>query len=176
MTRTILAALLLFSGVAATAHAQSRPMPSYQDDESYGQPTASDDNASSRDARRDSGYPAGYGDPKLRSSNRQDGYGGYADVPPADPGGEDAAHRADRLRTADLNRRAGARPRPAGDGQSRSAYNQQNAQYRAELADHARAMRDYSEERARYAERIADWRARANACEAGNVDACQGPE
>ena len=176
MTRTILAALLLAASGAGAAHAQTRQMPAYQDDESYGRPTASDDNANSRDARRETGFPAGYGDPKLRNTDRQDGYAGYNDVPPG-YGGEDAAHRADRLRTADLNRRAGtARPKPVGDSQGRNAYDRQSAQYRAELADHARAMQDYSQERARYADRIASWRARANACEAGNVEACQGPE
>ena len=92
--------------------------------------------------------------------------------------GAGAAHAQTRpMRTADLNRRAGtARPKPIGDSQGRNAYDRQSAQYRAELADHARAMQDYSQERARYADRIASWRARANACEAGNVEACQGPE
>lgn len=177
MTRTILAVLLLTAGVSESAHAQTRPMPSYQDDESYGQPTASDDNANSRDARQDSGYPRGFGDPKLRGADRQDDYPGYADVPPpSGQTGEDSAHRADRRRTAELNRRAQTQHTAAAAGQPRSDYGQQSAQYRAELADHARAMQDYGEERARYAQRIAHWRARADACEAGNLDACQGAE
>jgi hypothetical protein len=177
VTRTILAVLLLASGVAGVAHAQTRPMPAYQDDESYGQPTVSDDQANSRDARRDAGYPAGYGDPKPRGADRQDSYSGYADVPPATgDGGEDAAHRADRLRTAELNHRANARPSGTTSSDSRGAYARQSAQYRAELADHARALRTYDDDRARYADRIARWRAQANACEAGNLEACQRQE
>lgn len=173
MTRTILAVLFAAS-IAAAAHAQTRPMPSYQDDESYGQPTASDDNANSRDARRDAGYPSGYGDPRIGGAEQQNSYAGYDDVPPAPR--EDAAHRADRLRTADLNRRATARRNDTSAPQARGDYAQQSAQYRAQLADHAHAMQDYSNDRARYAERIARWRERASACEAGNIDACQGPE
>jgi hypothetical protein len=174
VTRTILAALLATAGLCGVAQAQSRPMPTYQDDESYGQPTASDDNASSRDARHDAGYPRGYGDPPtVGHDGRQNDYPGYADAP---QGSDDEAHRADRRRTAELNQRAAARPRPAVSAQTRSDYSEQSAQYRAELADHARAMQDYNDERARYAERIAHWRARADACEAGDPAACNGPE
>ena len=175
MTRLLLAALLSASTIAGAAQAQSasRPMPAYQDDDRYASPTASDDNAASRDARRDAGYPSGYGDPKtVPRDDRQDGYAGYNDVPPP----EDAAHRADRLRTAELNHRAYARPSDPGTSRSGGDYARQSAQYRAELADHQRALQDYSDERARYADRIARWRARANACEAGDVDACQAPE
>jgi hypothetical protein len=148
-------------------------MPAYQDDESYGQPTASDDRADSRDARREAGYPGNYGDPKPRGADRQDDHADDADVPPSGYSSEDAAHRADRLRTAELNHRANTRPADTASPDARSAYARQSAQYRAELADHARAVQDYSDDRARYADRIARWRARANACEAGDIEACQ---
>lgn len=182
MIRTFLVALLAAASLGGAAHgqAQQRPMPSYQDDESYGQPTPSDDNANSRDARQDEGYPRNYGNPPIRQpgSGRQDtpsddGYGGYdALQPPADRH-EDASHQADRRRTTELNQRAYAHPNAGG---SQSDYAQQSAQYRAELDDHAHAMQDYQAARARYAERIARWRARADACEAGHLDACEGPE
>ena len=120
------------------------------------------------------------GNPPIRQpgSGRQDtpsddGYGGYdALQPPADRH-EDASHQADRRRTTELNQRAYAHPNAGG---SQSDYAQQSAQYRAELDDHAHAMQDYQAARARYAERIARWRARADACEAGHLDACEGPE
>lgn len=183
MPRLLLAALIVTAGLGGAAHAQSqsRPMPSYQDDENWSSPTPSDDNANSRDARRDDGYAPGYGDPQTprRRAHSNEDDDGYAGEPPA---GEDAAHRADRLRTADLNHRAYARPQSA-DGRPRSRadagqadYAQQSAQYRAELDDHAHAVQDYRAEQARYAERIARWRARANACEAGDLDACDGPQ
>ena len=175
MTRWLFVALLAIPWLAGAAQAQPRPMPAYQDDESYAPPSASDDNASSRDARGEAGYPRNYGDPSIKQRDRQqDPYAGYNDVPP--PAGEDAAHRADRLRTADLNHRANARPTTGSGSQSDNGYARQSAQYRAELADHARALQDYGDERARYADRVARWRARANACEAGNVDACGGAE
>ena len=178
VTRTILAALLATAGVCGTAHAQSRPMPSYQDDETYGRPTPSDDTANSHDARADEDYPRNYGNPPVRQSNARqsaptDDYGGYDTPPPPSSRAEDAAHRADRLRTAELNHRAATRPAPRSGN---ATYDRQSAQYRAELADHERAMQNYGDERARYAERIARWRERANACEAGDAGACQGPE
>lgn len=67
---------------------------------------------------------------------------------------EDAAHRADRLRTAALNRsvaRATARhASPDPDAQQR---------YRAAREQYGRAL--------------ADWRARVEACEGGDWDACR---
>jgi len=68
---------------------------------------------------------------------------------------EDAAHRADRLRTEQLNRTAAAvvdrRMRRNADGQ---------ASYRDAQADYAR--------------RMADWRGRVAACERGDRSACAG--
>ena len=172
MTRLLLAALLVTASEGGVAHAQSRPMPSYQDDEKWAAPTASDDNANSRDARRDEGYPSNYGDPPTRRPSRQSGDSGYNVAPPPFDG-EDAAHRADRQRTAELNHRANTPPAANG---GRTDYAQQSAQYRAELDDHAHAMQDYHAAQARYAERIARWRARADACEGGDLDACNAPE
>ena len=90
----------------------------------------------------------------------------------------DAAHRADRAYTASLNQRSwpGRNANPHGTSDAANAYSAEHARYQAELADHARAMRNYQAEQARYADRIARWRARADACEHGDPDACEGPE
>ncbi|MDB5689201.1 MAG: hypothetical protein JWL91_1077 [Sphingomonas bacterium] len=68
---------------------------------------------------------------------------------------EDAAHRADRLRTEQLNRSAGSvvdrRNRRNADGQAR---------YRQAQADYARRMQA--------------WRRQVAACEAGSYSACDG--
>ncbi len=180
MIRSFLLVLLAAGamGSAALAQSQPRPMPAYQDDESYGQPTPSDDNASSHDARAESGYPRDFGNPRTKQSNDRsdaapsDPFDGYPPPPTADRA-EDAAHRADRRRTSELNQRARAHPKPSNGGDD---YARQSAQYRAELDEHARAMQNYHDANARYAERIARWRARADACEAGQTDACEGPE
>lgn len=66
---------------------------------------------------------------------------------------EDAEHRADRLRTIELNRRAQA----AVDRRDRS-----NADIRA---TNRRAQERYERERA-------EWRRRVEACRAGDDDAC----
>lgn len=68
---------------------------------------------------------------------------------------EDAEHRADRLRTIELNRRA----QSVVDRRDRS-----NADVRA---TNRRAQERYERERA-------EWRRRVSACRAGDVDAC-GP-
>jgi hypothetical protein len=68
-------------------------------------------------------------------------------------GGEDAAHRSDRLRTQRLNRAAGSivsdRNRNNAAAQSR---------YRAERADYDRRMKE--------------WRRRVSACRQGDYSAC----
>jgi len=66
---------------------------------------------------------------------------------------EDAAHRADRLRTQELNERARAvaSRRDHGNAEQRNAY---------------RTARD------RYERRMAEWRERVAACRAGQYDAC----
>ena len=71
---------------------------------------------------------------------------------------EDAAHRADRLRTAQLNRSAAASVTKRGPAR-REGY---------------RAARDrYEQDREQYERDLADWRARVDACRAGDRDACR---
>jgi hypothetical protein len=65
----------------------------------------------------------------------------------------DAAHRADRLRTAELNRRA------------TRAVDHRNAGNDAAIARYRDAQAAYQRERAA-------WRRRVNACEAGDYRAC----
>ena len=67
---------------------------------------------------------------------------------------EDEAHRADRLRTQQLNRQA---------------------QAFVEARDRRPAASDpsYRAARARYARDMAAWRAQVEACEAGDVRACR---
>jgi len=74
---------------------------------------------------------------------------------PAQP--EDAEHRADRLRTIELNKRAQA----VVDRRDRG-----NADVRAQ---NRRAMERYERQRA-------EWRRRVAACQAGDYDACDGRE
>jgi hypothetical protein len=181
----LLAAVVLL--VPAAGHAQStepsRQMPSYQDD-SQGYAGGYQDSYGTADTHHHvdqtpppppvpDGYGGGY--------NGQPGADGwktpapYARADQVDQGSpDDAAHRADRARTAALNRRnwPGRNAAPTPTPQS---YSGAHAEYREELDQHARDMQDYRAEQARYAERIARWRARANACEAGNTDACEGP-
>jgi len=68
--------------------------------------------------------------------------------------GEDAAHRADRLRTEQLNRRAAA-----------------SVAHRD--AGNARSKDDYSAARARYERQMRAWRRQVSACSAGDWDACR---
>lgn len=68
--------------------------------------------------------------------------------------GEDAAHRADRLRTEALNRHAAAAVAHR-DGRN------------------ARAEDDYAAARARYERQMQAWRRQVRACRAGDWDACR---
>lgn len=73
-------------------------------------------------------------------------------------GVEDEAHRLDRLRTEQLNRRAAAAVARRDDpGAAR---------------DNADAQRDYAKARAAYQRRLAEWRARVDACNHGAYEAC----
>lgn len=167
MTRTLFAALIATVALAGAAHAQTgRPMPSYDD----GQPPQA------------GGYYDSYGSADARDQAEEGGGAGqwvaprpYARADQVEEGTpNDAAHRADRAYTAQLNHNANTRS--AGSTGARSgAYSSEQAQYQAELAAHDRAMDDYRYARQRYAQRIANWRARADACEAGNLNACDGP-
>ena len=71
---------------------------------------------------------------------------------------EDEAHRADRLRTEQLNRQAADIVARRDDpGAAR---------------DHDEAQRDYAAARAAYQRRLAAWRARVDACVNGIYEAC----
>lgn len=72
----------------------------------------------------------------------------------ADPPFEDAEHRADRLRTEQLNRDAGAAAR------------------RRDRAAAAARDRGYAAARARYEARMAEWRRQVAACRDGDYSAC----
>jgi hypothetical protein len=171
--RLLLAALLASATLAGTAHAQEyagRPMPSYDDGEpidprgyydSYGTADARYDDASPVDEQRMADY---------RAANHWVQPRPYSRADQVEQGtSNDAAHRADRAYTAELNRNAKARsrssmPRVSGRDQT---------QYRADLDAHSRDMAQYRADRARYDQRIANWHSRANACEAGYYDACE---
>jgi hypothetical protein len=165
VTRTLFVALIATAALSGAAHAQSgRPMPSYDD----GQPPQA------------GGYYDSYGSADAREEAEDNADQGrwvtprpYARADQVDEGTpNDAAHRADRAYTAQLNRNANARSGRTGAPRS-GAYSGEQAQYQAKLAAHDRAMDDYRYARQRYAQRIANWRARADACEAGNIDACE---
>ncbi len=71
---------------------------------------------------------------------------------------EDEAHRLDRLRTEQLNRQAAAVVAKRNDaGAARDADD---------------AQRDYAAARAAYQRRLAQWRARVDACVNGAYEAC----
>jgi hypothetical protein len=183
--RSLLAAALL---IPAAAHAQSapppapRPMPSYQDS----------------DAQWRGGTSESYGTAELHHHVDQtpppppvpQGYGAY-DAPPQEGGQQlpqpypraqqvdqgspnDAAHQADRARTANLNRqpRRGYNDMPMVSGN----YAAEHAQYQAELARHAQDMQHYENEQDRYARRMANWRAQSEACRNGDPSACESPQ
>jgi hypothetical protein len=178
VTRSFYVALIATAALTGMAHAQSgRPMPSYDDGEppqaggyydSYGSADArgDEDDRAARESEDHSQFAP------VRTSQWQTPRP-YARADQVDEGTpNDAAHRADRAYTAQLNRNANTRSARS-SGTRSNAYGREQAQYQAELADHDRAMADYRYARQRYAQRIANWRARADACEAGNIDACE---
>ena len=162
MPRLLIAALLASAALTGTAHAQydgERPMPGYDDGErpdprgyydSYGTADARGDEQSPIDGQRfaDTREAAHWVEPKP-----------YARADQVDEGTpNDAAHRADRAYTAELNRNAYARSRgnvTRGSGSS------------------ARDMQAYRAAQARYAEHLDEWHRRVAACEAGHYEACQ---
>jgi uncharacterized protein involved in copper resistance len=162
VSRTLLAAFFATTALAGAAHAQSSRESTYDDGQAP-DPRGYYENYSSTDARTGDAPSQHWEAPKP-----------YARANQVDQGRpDDEAHRADRAYTADLNRRAYA---PPSTPYNTGGYPQAQNRYRAQLAAHDQAMADYREAQRRYAERIAHWRARANACEAGDIYACQGPE
>jgi len=89
---------------------------------------------------------------------------------------DDATHRADRARTASLNRRPwrgynGAQT----SGASGGSYAAEHAQYQAALAAHAQDMQRYQADQAQYQQRMTNWRQQSDAC-ARDAYACGGPD
>lgn len=177
MPRLLIAVLLASAALAGTAHAQyyggERPMPSYDDGERH-DPRGYYDSYGTADAREDEDSPI---DEQRMADYRERTHWvqprPYARGDQVDEGTpNDAAHRADRAYTAELNRNANARSRQssvAGSGD----YARNQAHYRADLSEHARDMQAYSAAQARYADHLDDWHRRVAACEAGYYDACQ---
>ena len=173
MPRLLIVALLASAAVTGTAHAQyggDRPMPSYDDGERH-DPRGYYDSYGTADAREDEDSPV---DEQRMADYRQATHWvqpkPYARADQVDEGTpNDAAHRADRAYTAELNRNANARSRQTSVGGSGRGQ----AQYHAELSEHARDMQAYRAAQARYANHLDDWHRRVAACEAGYYDACQ---
>lgn len=179
MNRFLLATLLGAPLIGSAAHAQyAQPAyPSGQQSSAYDydqSPYAGgySDSYGSSDARQDEQDDPSYPPPNAGQYRQAPAPQGYRGAPPPNAAppyaeDEDDAHVADRNRTAALNR---------GYTQAGGSYAEQQARYQQQLDQHRQAMQEYRYARSRYADRIARWRARADACEAGNVDACQGPE
>ncbi len=152
MPRLLIAALLASAAFTGTAHAQygERPMPSYEDGEprdpggyydSYGTADARDD----EDTAIDEQHMAEY-----REATHWVRPKPYARADQVDEGTpNDAAHRADRAYTAELNRNAYNRSlRSGGSGGGSGNYARAQAQYRADQNQHAREMQQYRAARA----------------------------
>lgn len=185
MPRLLIVALLASAALTGTAHAQyggaqyggapyggDRPMPSYDDGERP-DPRGYYDSYGTADTRAEEEAPI---DERRMADYREAAHWvqprPYARADQVDEGTpNDAAHRADRAYTAELNRNANARSRPSSGGSGTSTRDQ--AQYRAELSEHARYMQAYRAAQARYADHLDDWHRRVAACEAGYYNACQ---
>ncbi|MBA2935982.1 hypothetical protein HZF05_18025 [Sphingomonas sp. CGMCC 1.13654] len=85
----------------------------------------------------------------------------------------DAAHRADRARTASLNRRPWQGYNGASMTGSSGSYAAEHAQYQAALAAHAQDMQRYQADQSDYQQHLADWRQQSDAC-ARDAYACGG--
>jgi hypothetical protein len=85
----------------------------------------------------------------------------------------DAAHEADRARTASLNRRPWRGYNGAPAAGSSGSYAAEHAQYQAALAEHAQDMQRYQADQAQYEQRMVDWQQQSDAC-ARDAYACGG--
>lgn len=83
-------------------------------------------------------------------------------------GAEDAEHRADRLRTQQLNRDAAAAVARRDGGRAATALRS----WAYAEGRNAENQRRYRAARAQYEEDMAEWRRRVEACRAGYYDAC----
>ena len=98
----------------------------------------------------------------------------YARADQVDQGSpDDAAHRADRARTASLNSRPWRGYNGAPTNISSGSYAAEHARYQAALAAHAQDMQRYQDDQADYRQRMADWRQQSDAC-ARDAYACGG--
>jgi hypothetical protein len=179
----ILAALLL----PASAHAQSmqpapRPMPTYQDSDAQWRGGTSE-TTSTTDMHHHVDQtpppppvPEGYGYDPYRVP------GSGPDLPPADDSRtskprqgnpDDAAHRADRAQTAELNRRPWRGYNAAPTTNPSNGYAADHARYRAQLAAHAQDVQRYRADEAQYEQRLANWRQQTEAC-ARDAYSCGG--
>jgi hypothetical protein len=184
--RSLLAIALLLPAVAHAQPAPQRPMPSYQDGEPD-QPGGYHDSYGTANMRPPVdqtpppppvpdgyGYP-GYGGPEQAPADGWRTPAPYARPDQVDQGRpNDAAHRADRARTADLNRRPWRGYNAAPGHATNGSYAGEHADYQAELARHAQDMQRYQADQAQYERRMANWRARSDACAHGDDYACGG--
>lgn len=188
MFRPLLAAaLLLLPTTAAFAQPEPptpRPMPSYRDDDAQWRGGPHDSyGTADLDHRIDQTPPPppvpdeyGYGEPDAAPSDGWQAPQPHARGAQTDRGSpNDAAHRADRARTADLNRRPWRGYNTAPAASSSGSYAAEHARYQAELARHAADMQQYRDEQTRYRQRMARWQDRTDACAQGDGDSCGGP-
>ncbi|MDH7637239.1 hypothetical protein [Sphingomonas oryzagri] len=146
---------------------------------------------SGRGARNGSGARQGSGSTQGSGSGQDSGSGSGPQPAPADgwqtpkpyarsdqvdqgtP--DDAAHRADRARTADLNRRPWrGYNAPAHSATADNPYAAEHARYQAALAAHAQDMQRYQYDQEEYQKRIAAWHRQTDACAQGYTYACGG--
>jgi hypothetical protein len=183
----VLAALLFPVAAFAQSGAQPAPrqMPTYQDNDAQWRGGTSD-TYSTTDMHHHVDQtpppppvPQGYGyDPyENAGSGRGSAPTDRATTPktqaqPNQGNPNDAAHRADRARTADLNRRPWRGYNAAAAG-SPDDYPADQARYQSQLAAYAQDMQHYQQDQARYQQRMADWRQQTDDC-ARDAYACGG--
>lgn len=191
MNRALLLAAVLFPAAVLAQSAPQRPMPTYDDGEPDAPGGYQDSTSTVGMAHRQVAQPAGSAP---REGHDSDGYDNH-DVPPPPPSDgwrtprpyphenqvddgrpDDAAHRADRNRTAALNHRTWPGYNAPTPGAATGSYAASHAQYQAELDRYARDMQRYHAEQARYSDRMTHWQAQTDACEHGYDQACAAPQ
>lgn len=186
----VLATLLLPAAALAQSTPQPAPrqMPTYQDDDAQWRGGTSE-TYSTTDMHHHVDQtpppppvPQGYGyDPYDESRSERDSApanGSKAPKPQAradqtnQANPDDAAHRADRARTADLNRRPWRDYNAAAAGPA-NGYSADHIRYQAQLSTYAQNMQRYQQDQARYRQRMANWRQQTDDC-ARDAYACRG--